>query len=827
MQDLRDAWRALCVRPMAAMVTVITLALGIGANAAVFWILDGLLLAPLPVNDPHRLVLIGSADDNAPSVTYPVWREIRSRELLKQAFAWGADRVDLAERGERVLVDAIWASGDFFEVLGVPAAVGRTFDGRDDKRGGGENGPVAVLSHRFWRHHFGGDAGAIGRTLTVERVPFTIVGVTPPAFFGPEVGTSFDVVLPLETESLIGRSPGRLDNRFWPWLRVMARLDPGVTVEEVTGKLRAAHSEIREATMPGYSRVEDRDAYLRQPLVARAAPGGSSQLRGRYVSALLTLLGLVGLILLVACTNLATLLLAHLRARRYELSMRLALGASRLRLLRQLLAESLLPSAMGGALGLVLAYWGSGLLVHQLETWARTVSLDLSLDWRVLGFTLGATIATAIVFGALPALSAMRQQPADALRDHARARGGGRGWGFGNALVAVQVAVSVVLVVGAGLFVQSFGALAYRDLGFDRDRVLVVIVDARRSAVPPRGRTELYERLREAAGAIPAVEIAAASMATPVGSVGNLRWTPRVSVPGGPAVADREGKVLANRISPGWFQTFGTRLVAGRDFGARDRLGSAPVAIVNQAFAQQYFGNADPLGRRVVVEEGTVRRSLSVVGVVADAAYTSVREAAEATLYTPLAQTTDENLLASFPYISISVRPRGNRADGVARTLASVIGCVDPGLSFTVRRLSEQLNGLYVRERLLAILSGFLGLLALLLAAIGVYAVATHAVVSRRTEIAVRMALGAHPSSVMRLILRQVVALAGLGILVGGGAGLWASRFVRTLLFGVVATDARTFLLAAALLGSVACGASLLAARRAVCIDPAAVLREG
>lgn len=826
MQEVRDAWRALRASPLVVAVAVLTLALGIGANTAVFWILDSLLLKPLPVRDPHRLALIGSADGAEVNVSYPVWEEIRRRRIFDQAFAWGTDRVDLAESGESAFADAIWASGDFFEVLGVLAISGRTFDGRDDRRGGGPEGPVAVISHRLWRLRFGGDAAAVGRTLTIDRVPFTIVGVSPPGFFGPEVGAAFDIVLPLEAEPLIGRSPGRLDNRFWPWLRVMARLGPGRTAEEVTGTLRAAQPEIRKATMPGFSRVEDRDAYLRQALVARAASGGSSQLRDRYGPALLVLLGLVGLVLLVACANLANLLLARVMARRYELSVRLALGASRLRLLRQLLAESVLLSAIGATLGLVLAYWGSQLLVRQLSTWAYTASLDLSLDWRVLGFTGGAAIATAVLFGSLPALSATRAEPVDALREHVRLAGH-RGAGFGGLIVVVQVAVSLVLVVGAGLFARSFAALAYRDLGFDRERVLVAIIEARRSAVPPAGRAGLYERLREAAAVVPGVESAAASMATPIGIVGNLRWTPTIQVPGGAAPPDGEERVLANRVSPDWFRTFGTRLLAGRDFNTRDRPGAVPVTIVNQAFARRFFGGANPLGRAVVLVDGTDRRPLEIVGLVANAAYTSVREPVKPTLYAPLAQITEEKLFESFPFINISVRAAQGPPDRLAGSLASAIGRVDRDLSITFRRVSEQLNVFYVRERLLAMLSGFFGVLALLLAALGLYGVTAHAVMSRRREIGVRVALGARPSAVMRLVFRRVAALAGLGILVGGIAAFWAVRFLRTLLFGVPPRDTQTFLAAAVVLGAVAAAAGFLPARRAARIDPAAVLREG
>ena len=484
-------------------VAILSLALGIGANTAIFTILNSLLLRPLPVQSR------ATSWSWAPSTraewfafSYPVWKGIQERRIFDQAFAWATDRVGLSQTGELQFVDAIWATGDVFHVLGLPVALGRTFDERDDRPGGGPDGPIVVISDGFWQRRFGGASGTIGRTLTIERVPYTIVGITPPGFSGLNVGAAFDLILPIETEPLLGRTPPRLNPRRGrgcrSW-RGASRPVGGVA----DGRSPAAQPQIRSATMPDFTHAEDRDAYLRADWIAREAPGGVSRLRRQYGPALLTLLGIVGLVLLVACANIATLMLGRSAARRYEFSLRRALGASRGRLVRQLLAESLLLSAIGAALGLAFAHWGSRLLVAQLSTWASTAFLDLSI--RLAG--------------------ARHDSPRDchdraALRDRAcfrrracaphrgveasaaRVAGGARG--LGGWLVIVQVALSLVLVVGAGLFLRSFAALAYRDLGFDRSRVLVAVVDARRSAAPAADRAAFYERFRDAVAAYPA-----------------------------------------------------------------------------------------------------------------------------------------------------------------------------------------------------------------------------------------------------------------------------------------------------------------------------------
>ena len=820
MHDVRLALRALRATPIVTAVAILSLTLGIGANTAIFSIVNSLLLKPLPVHDPGELAVVSSVRPaDWYGLSYPVWTEIRDRRIFDRAFVWGTDRVALARTGEVRFARAIWASGNVFDVLGVPASLGRTFTVDDDRRGGGSHGPVLLISDDFWRQRFAARADAIGRSLHVNDVSYTIVGVTPRGFYGLNVGAAFDVILPIETGDR-----KRLAAPQWTWLQVMARRLPGQTAESLTASLAAAQPAVRAATMPDFTHEEDREAYLSAGWVVREAPEGISRFRLQYRDALVTLQIIVVLVLALACVNIATLMLGKSSVRRYEFSVKLALGASRARLVRQLLVECLLLSAIGAVLGFLFARWGSRLLVVQLSTWASTAFLDMSTDWRVLIATAATTIATAMLFGAVPAIRAVRVPAAEAMKQHARGTAARPTIRFGERLIILQVALSLVLVVGAGLFLRSFVALAYRDLGFDRSRVIVAGLDASRSAVPPSGRAELFERVRDAVGAQAGVESVAMSLATPLSSMG-IRMTPGITMPGNPAFGGKTVRILANPVSQDWFRTFGTRLLAGRDFDARDRRGAKEVVIVNEAFTRLYLDGATPIGRTLIlVDEQDVRRPIEIVGLVADAAFTTVREAVSPTLYTPLAQRVTENLLTS---ISLSVRVRpGLSPDALRGGIGAAIGRVDPDLAVSLQTVSETLSVYYIRERLLALLSGFFGALALLLAATGLYGVTSYSVGIRRTEIGVRMALGAERRGVIGMVLGGLVWRAAVGVAAGALVSGWAVGFVRTLLFELEARDPITLAGAAVTMMIVATIAGALPAWRASRIDPAEVLRE-
>jgi predicted permease len=834
--DFRLAIRALRAAPLVSVVAVLSLGLGIGASTAIFSIVDSLLLRALPVERPDRLVLVrptpqaghfwdGRLDTRVPAWSNPLWEQIRERrhELFETAFAFSPARFDLAQGGETDFAEGLWVSGGYFGGLGVPPMLGRTITAEDDQRGGWPDGPVAVLSYSFWQRRFGGSADAIGKTLTIERVPFTIAGVMPPGFFGADVGSRFDIAVPLSTEPLVRGQESHLDNLRAHWVRVMARLKDGQTLEAAEEALRVAQPRMIEATVALSARQRER--YLAEPFALQAAAGGTSSVRASYGRSLLLILGVVVLVLLIACANIANLLLARTAVRRREFSVRLALGAPRWRLARQLGVESLLLAGAGALAGLAIAHWGSRLLVGQLSTHADTVFLDVGIDWRVLAFTAVVAAGTALLFGLGPALSASSTRPIEAMRESSRVVGSGRRVGVGNLLVAAQVAFSLVLLVAAGLFVRTLATLATRDLGFERDPVLLANLNVESSAIEPAQRLMLYERVEQAVRAMPGVAQAAISGVTPVSGmvvdVGIEIENPESE--NEPGSAGRRVSYI-NALTPGWFAAYGTPIVAGRDFDARDRSTSTPVAIVNEEFVRRFLPGGSPIGRRVRNAQPSAREQaawMEVVGVVGDAAYLSLREEASPTLYVPVAQQPEAE-----PAMTLSLRAASGVPASLARGIAETIARIDPDIAITFTPLRQQVDAALVRERLVAMLSGFFGAVALLLAGLGLYGVTSYSVNRRRAEIGIRMALGAAPAQVVRFVLSRAWVVVSCGVLAGVGVSLWASRFVAPLLYGLDPGDPATLVVAAAVLWAVGALAGWLPARRASRIDPADVLRD-
>jgi predicted permease len=825
MQDFRDALRALKVSPIVSAVAVLSLALGIGANTAIFSILNSLMLRTLPVAAPERLGILSAVEVDRMSWTNPIWEQIRDRaDLFDGAFAWTNTRFNLSRGGQSEFVDGLWASGSYFDTLGVSAILGRTFTPADDVRGGGPDGAVAVISYGFWQRRYAGTADVIGRPVEIQGVPFTIVGVTPPDFFGTEVGRTFDLAIPLGAEPLIRGKESALDRRSTWWLNVMARVRPDQSFASATAALRGIQPQIREATMPEHYRPEDRDRYLTDGFEIRSAATGASMLRSRYEQPLVLIMGVVGLVLLIACANIANLLLARASARRHETSVRLALGASRLRLVRQFLAESLLLSGLGALLGLVVAHWGSRLLLAQLSTSTTRVFLDLTLDWRVLAFTTAVAVLTAVLFGTAPALTGTRVQPGESLKEQGRGNSTGRRFSPANLLVVTQVALSLVLVVAAGLFARTFATLTSMDPGFQRDGLLLVSVNAQPLALEPAARHEVYRRVREAALQAPGVTDGSLSAVTPVSG---STWNNLFEFPGGPERTERDRVVNINLVSPDFFRTFGTRLIAGRDFTTADRTGAPDVLIVNESFAGKYFNGENPVGRRVVQPGFNTRpsKTFEIVGYVQDSVYRSLREPMSPTAYMPLLQN-DEPPSS----ISLAVRAGGGSPALLIRPIAAAVGQVDSRLALTFRPLDEQVDASLTQERTIAMLSVFFGGLALLLAALGLYGVTSYAVSQRHRELGIRMALGAAPGGVVSLVLTRVALLLTIGVALGIGLGLAAARTVQatltSLLHGVEPRDPLTFAGAAIVLALIGALAGWIPARRASRIDPASVLRS-
>jgi putative ABC transport system permease protein len=809
--DCRDAFRAWRATPLVSTVAVVSLALGIGANTALFSILNGLVLKPLPVQQPDALAYLDGGE-----WTNPIWEEIRARqhELFDGAFAWSGQRFNLADQGLTDMVPGAYASGDMFDVLGIHPSVGRLLRSGDDMRGGGPDGAVAVISDRLWHQRFDASPAAVGSRLSLDGIPFTIVGVMPPGFFGPDVGALFDVIVPLGDEVLIRGPESSLSGRQTWWLEIMVRRKAEQSLAQANAALRAAQPQIRAATLPASARGAKN--FLAQTLSLIPAAEGHSTLRERYAQPLTIVMVVVGAVLLIACANIANLLLARSTARRRELVIRLALGASRARLTRLLMLESAMLACGGAALGLIVARIASALLVRQL---GAAVVLDLPLDLRVLGFTAAVTAVTALLFGLAPAAGVLHTAPNEILKDHARTLTGDRRVSIRNALVILQVALSLALIVGAGLFLQTFASLATVPLGFDHALLVTADVNVQRSVVPASGRNTLFDRFREAAAAVPGVAEAALSRLPPVSGSG---WNTAIEAETGPSGDERARLSWVNAVSPRFFATYGIQLVAGRDFTADDRGGAPPVAIVNEAFARKFLGGGNPVGREFRAQIGTPTSDIyQVVGLVSNAAYRRLREGMVPTVYIPLSQTP---LNAS---ISMTVRTSPALRGTIVSDLARALGTVDSSAAFTIRPFDVYLEAGVRQERLVAILSGFFGALALALAALGLYGVTSYGVSRRRAELGVRMALGAEPGGVVRLVLGRVGWLVGSGVVAGLALSWWASRFISgTLLYGITSHDMATFVSAAVVLISVSAAAAWLPARRAARIDPVHVLRE-
>ncbi len=810
--DWRDAWRSLRSTPIVTAIAVLSLALGIGANTALFSILNTLIFKPLPVRDPQQLVAFDSD-----SWTNPIWEALRERHtaFADAALAWAGTRFDFTAGAASEPVRGLYVSGGFFDVLGVGAERGRPILPHDDPGGrGSADAAVAMLSHGFWQRRFGGREDVIGRAVTLNRAPFTIVGIAPAGFVGLEAGANFDVAVPIAAERLIRGDESALDRRHDWWLNLMFRLRPGQSLEDANAKVRALQPHIRLATLPADWRPSDQEGYLRSPFTFVAAGAGRSELRARYERPLAAILMVAGLVLLIACANIANLLLARAVARRHELSVRLALGASRFRLSRQLLAESVLLTSAGTILGVAFAHWGGQALVSQLATGGTSVTLDLSLDWRVIAFTAGVGGTTALLFGLAPAVGLSSLSPNSALREQDRGVAGDRRLGLRNVLVIAQVALSLAIVVAAGLFVRTLTALTTRDAGFDRRSVLVAQVDLQSSAVAAEDRTAVFERLRQAVAAVPGAVDAAASFTTPVSRRG---WNTAITLPGS-TLEPRRRLSWVNAVSPRWFSTFGVRLIAGRDFDARDAAGGPRVAIVNRAFAARYVKGENPVGATFTADGD---RSYEIVAVVEDTVYRSLRSEMSPAMFIPIAQWDQAPA-----EVTLAVRSREQDPLALVNAITFAVREHEPQASLAFHSLEEQVRSSLTQERLVAKLSTFFGVLALVLAGLGLYGVTSYAVSRRRAEIGIRMALGADPAGVIRLVLSRMAWLVGLGMIAGAGLSLWAGRFICSLLYGLEPRDPITFVAAMLVLSGVSFVAGWLPARRASRIDPTVVLRE-
>jgi putative ABC transport system permease protein len=832
MRDLRSAIRMFKATPTVTAVAVLSLALGIGANASIFTLLNSLLMRKMPVVGPERLVTVTSEFAASRGYlagagwNYAMWEKLQARsELFDGSLAWFTRPVALGTGAQSDVVNGLFVSGGFFRTLGVPAQNGRVLTPPDDVLGGGANGPVVVVSHAFWQRRLAGDTHIIGTSLVVEGVSFTIVGVTPREFLGLEVGQSFDLALPLASEPLIRATDSALLQPSSYLLFVMLRLKRSQSVQSATALLRSLEAEVIPARAPQFVRP----FALAPAAEGTSSPsGGAGGLRQRFRQPLFIVMAVVAFVLLIACLNIAHLSMTQARARRREFAVRLALGASRWQVARQLLVENLALAVAGSMLGVLFAAWASRLLVASMSTSVREIVLDLSMDWRVNAFIVVITLATTLVFGGTPALRASGAGVVDALKSDSRQTSSGASR-FSSGLIATQIAVSLMLVVTAGLLVRTFGALVVRPLGFDRDRVLIVRVDSNRSHLSAEARSMMFARLVDTASRLPGVERAAASAWTPLTGGGGMLG---VTVLG--TSADAERGVIANFITPGWFDTYGTPIVQGRDINERDTASAAPVLLVNETFVRRFIrdGNAVGANVRLSAREEAPR---TIVGVTRDAVFRSgrmvpgvaslaLRDEIPPMIYVPIAQSAGMRP-PGVTAIDISVRSSGAAPGRLASSVGSAFAGVDPNLSLMMRPLADYVDAALAEDRVVAMLSAFFGFVGLLLAGLGIYGVTSYSVHVRRVELGIRLALGATPSGILQLVLMRVGILVAIGVITGSLASLWMTRSLETLLYGLHAHDLTTFSGAVLVLASVGGFAGWLPAARAARTDPAIVLR--
>jgi putative ABC transport system permease protein len=823
-RDLKYGARLLRLNPAFAVIAILSLALGVAANTAIFQLLDAVRIRTLPVERADQLVEIRIADPiggrtgqfsgRSPSLTNPLWELVRDRQqVFTDAFAWHAPEFDLTTGGEARNAQGLWVSGDFFNGLGVPALIGRTLTAADDRRGCAS--PPAVLGYGFWQREYAGRPSVLGRSITLDGHSFEIVGVTPASFFGVEVGRSFDVAVPLCAEPFSRGARSGLDKKDVWFLGGMGRLKPGVTIEQARAQLAAISAPIFRETLPSY-RAEDAKHYLQFKLGAYPGGTGISQLRRRYESPLWLLLATTSLVLLIACANLANLMLARATAREREIAVRLAIGASRGRIVRQLLAESLLIAAIGAACGALLAQWLSRFLVDFLTTENNRIFVALSLDWRIFAFTAALAVVTCLLFGLVPAIRATGAAPGAAMKAGSRGSTDTRErFGMRRALVVAQVALSLVLVVGAVLFVRSLRNLMTLDAGFRQDGVLVVTLDLRRAGVQEERRTALVADITSSLAAIPGVTSAAQAFIVPVSGSG---WNQDIVIDG----KTRKETVNINQVGAGYFRTMGTPLVAGRDFGAHDMPGSEKVVIVTELFARTFFPGQNPIGQTFQIDEtpDKPRPILRIVGLAKDTKYTDLREE-----FTPIVFLSSAQEEKPDPFLQVVMRANAPLA-AITSDVTSVVGQANNRIIVQFQTLNGLVRDSLMRERLMATLSGFFGGLAALIATIGLYGVMSYMVARRRNEIGIRMALGADGRDVVRMVMREAAVLLAAGIVVGLLMSVAAARAATTLLFGLTPGDPTTLATAAAGLGLVAMLASYLPAVRASRLEPTEALRE-
>jgi predicted permease len=835
--DLRYSVRMLAKSPAFTLVAVASLALGIGANTAIFTLINGVLLKQLPVRAPKELVSFGKAISGgvlggvdmgtADLYPYDFARQLETRPgPFEGIFSYNSRMrkvgVQAGEHptGQAAQVLAHLVSGNYFDVLGVPMFMGRYLQPSDAEAPG--RNAVVVVSYHYWRETMDADRGAIGRVLTVNGVPCTVVGVAPAGFYGIVLGEPPDLWAPLTMQSELTREPTMLAVNGPYWLHLGARRAAGSSMalqqQWLNSQIRAyvlAHEGGKIA--PERRKEIERIA---EPLVP--AGSGVSSLRMNFEAPLLILMGVVVLVLLVACANLANFLLAKAASREREISTRLALGSTRTRIVRQILMEALLLSAAGGICGLVLAFFGTRALIQFVAAGAAYTSLDPRPDIPVLAFTLGVSVLTGLLFGLAPALRVARSDAAPALNANARTASGSGGRGarlLPRALVVAQVTVSVILLAGAGLFLRSLTNLKQQDFGFSRTQMLLVTLGDKFGGLKPEQLAGFYQRALDRMNALPGVKAAAFSSAAPMS---HSSWTSSFKVQGYVPGPKEDTSAILERVSTGYFEATGIRIVEGRALGREDAPNGAKAIVVNRAFAEHYFPRNDAVGHQVTIDDDTNAGPWQIVGVAANTRYSGPREEPQPQIYFPVQQlAVGENSYAEWLQVSTAGDPA--KMTGAVR---AVLAELDPNLPvLRVQSIGDLTDRFVANEALISRLSAVFSALAVLLAGIGLYGVMSYSVVRRTNEIGIRIALGAQNSTVLWMVLRESLVLLGLGLVLGLPLSLGGLRLLQSQLFELSASDPLTLSASVFIIAAVTVLAAWLPARRATRVDPMVALR--
>ncbi len=819
MGNLKVAWRNLWRNPAFAAAAVLSLALGIGANTAIFTLTNQILLRMVPVKEPGRLVgfhwtgqfIGGSTRGYEDSFSYPMYADLRdSGKGLTGIAAQYQDSADVSDRGRAERATAELVSGNYFEVLGVTAAMGRTLAPEDDRLKGGE--PYVVLSHAYWRRRFGGDPAVLDRAIDVNGHPMTIVGVAEAGFQGLSLLSPADVFVPLTMKTVVTPTWDDMERRNSIWLHLIARLEAGVDLRAAQSALASPYRAALEHDLAANPRNAGfRERYLKNQIKLASAAQGFGYGRETFAKPLYALLAMVGTLLLIACVNVANLLLTRAQGRQKEISIRLALGATRASLVRLTMTESLLIAGVSGALGLLVADWAASLLVSMLPFSNIGAAIRTSPDWRILAFTAALSVAAALLAGITPAWQASRPSLAPALRSESRTASMSAGQTrFRRSLIAAQVALSFLLLAAAGLFARSLYKLMTVDSGMDSGRLLALSIDPSMHNYTPERERRLMLDLQASLARVPGAQ-GASGVAYPL--LADNNWQNTVHIEGYRPPDGQDMNPGWNEMLPGFFAAAGVPLIAGRDFNERDTAGAPLVTIVNETFQKRYFPHGSPLGHRIGWGDSGPA-GIEIVGVVRDMKEGDLREKAKPWTFTPALQNTAPGAMTFYLRTAgdpLAMAPAARRA---VRRLDASLPVYD------LKTVEAQIGETHFLDRLLAWLSAAFGLLATLLASIGLYGVTAYNVARRTQEIGIRMALGAARGSVLRLVMREVLVQAGAGLAIGVAAAVALGRLAESLLFQMKGRDPAVMAGATAVVLLVSMAAGYLPARRAAGIDP-------